>query len=164
MAEESAAEKKTDETSEINTEPAKEGQELPTILLVDDNAQVRELLKKFFYKANERKDLECQVLEASDGDEAISMLDSIHPHLILCDITMPGTNGFEVLSHYNTHSKEANPYCFFCFLSASPEERKRAFSSGAMGFLSKQEIDYFKVTLQIRSWLRLSELERKVAS
>jgi CheY-like chemotaxis protein len=146
------------DASEIETTPE---DALPIVLLADDNDQVRELLKKFFKKANERSDLSCQVIEAPDGEAAISALDSVHPQVILCDISMPKKDGFEVLEHYNTYSKDSNPFCFFCFLSASPEEKKRAFQEGAMGFLSKQEIDYYRVTLQIRTWLRLAELERQ---
>ena len=46
----------------------------PTILIADDNKQTIELLKKFFSKANERKDINCAIIEAYNGDEAIQML------------------------------------------------------------------------------------------
>jgi len=66
-----------------------------------------------------------------------------------------------VLNHFNTFSKKQNLYCFFSFLSAAEEEKIRAFKEGAMGFMNKKDINYFVITLQIRSWLRLVELERK---
>ncbi len=134
-----------------------------TVLIADDNKQTVELLKKFFSKAKERDDLYCDVIEAFNGDEAIQMLDIAQPDIILCDIGMPGKNGFEVLEHFNTFSKKQNMYCFFSFLSAAEDEKIRAFKEGAMGFLNKKDINYFVITLQIRAWLRLAELERKEA-
>ncbi len=136
----------------------------PTVLIADDNEQTRELLKKFFEKANKRGDLACDVIEATNGDEAIQMLDIAQPELILCDISMPERDGFEVLNHFNAFSKENNLFCFFAFLSASSEEKKRAFNSGAMGFLSKEDINYFIITPLLNSWLRLAKLEREMST
>jgi CheY-like chemotaxis protein len=133
----------------------------PTVLIADDNKQTVELLKKFFNKAKDRGDLVCEVIEAFNGDEAIQMLDIAQPELILCDIGMPGKDGFEVLNHFNTFSKKQNLYCFFSFLSAAEDEKIRAFKEGAMGFMNKKDINYFVITLQIKAWLRLVELERK---
>lgn len=135
----------------------------PTVLIADDNAQTRALLKRFFEKANERGDLDCQVIEAADGDEAIQMLDIAQPELILCDIGMPVKDGFQVLHHFNEFSRQNNLFCFFAFLSASSDERKRAFREGAMGFLAKEDINYFIVTPLLRSWFRLAYLEREYA-
>ncbi len=136
----------------------------PTVLIADDNKQTVELLKKFFNKAKDRGDVICEVIEAFNGDEAIQMLDIAQPELILCDIGMPGKDGFEVLNHFNTFSKKQNLYCFFSFLSAAEDEKIRAFKEGAMGFMNKKDINYFVITLQIRAWLRLVELERKEAA
>ena len=149
--------------SEMGSSEQHEGKTRPTILIADDNAQTRMLLKRFFSKANQRGDLNCQVIEAADGDEAIQMLDIAQPELILCDIGMPEKDGFEVLHHFNEFSKRNNLFCFFAFLSASTEEKQRAFKAGAMGFLSKDDINYFIVTPLLRSWLRLAYLEREIA-
>jgi CheY-like chemotaxis protein len=136
----------------------------PTILIADDNDQTRALLKKFFAKAEKRGDMFCDIIEATNGDEAIQMLDIAQPELILCDISMPERDGFEVLNHFNAFSKENNLFCFFAFLSASSEEKKRAFNSGAMGFLSKEDINYFIITPLLNSWLRLARLEREMST
>ncbi len=91
------------------------------------------------------------------------MLDIAQPDIILCDIGMPGKDGFQVLHHFNTFSRKQNLYCFFSFLSAAEDEKIKAFKEGAMGFINKKEINYFVITLQIKAWLRLVELERQVA-
>lgn len=151
-------------TKESSNSPEETGVAKPTVLIADDNEQTRALLKKFFEKANKRGDLICDVIEATNGDEAIQMLDIAQPELILCDISMPERNGFEVLNHFNAFSKVNNLFCFFAFLSASSEERKRAFQSGAMGFLTKDDINYFVVTPLLNSWLRLAKLEREMST
>lgn len=133
----------------------------PTVLIVEDNKQSMVLFKKFFEKAKQRGDLPCEIIEAYDGDEAIQLIDIANPDLILCDISMPKKDGFEVLNHFNNFSKKQNSFSFFCFLSGAPEEMNRAFKAGAMGFISKQEVNYYLMVLQIKAWLRLTELERE---
>lgn len=59
------------------------------ILIVDDQKGVRRLLEELFKKDG------WIVHTASDGLEAISMVDSIHPHIILMDMKMPNLNGLE---------------------------------------------------------------------
>ncbi|HNI98380.1 MAG TPA: response regulator [Leptospiraceae bacterium] len=56
---------------------------------MDDTALNIELIKQFL-KKNDVK-----VHSASSGEEAISLLESIHPHLIIMDLKMSGLDGFE---------------------------------------------------------------------
>ncbi len=116
---------------------------------------------KFFNKANQRQDIDCEVIEAEDGEEALEKLKTENPSLILCDIGMPKMDGFEVLKKFSESHNEIFPYCFFAFLTGAPEERKHAFKKGAMGFVTKGEINYFTLVLQIRTWLKLADFERK---
>lgn len=136
------------------------GDRLPKVLIAEDNQQTMELMKKYFLKAKERGDIRCELLEAYNGDDAIKIIKEEYPDIILCDIGMPGKDGFEVLDHFNM-VRDNQPYSVFVFCSASPEEKIKAFNSGATGFISKKDINYFVMTLQIQAWLRLSFLERK---
>ncbi|MGH7899114.1 MAG: response regulator, partial [Candidatus Binatia bacterium] len=61
-----------------------------TILIVEDEADIRELL---------RYNLEQEgfaILEAGDGELALSLARKHQPHLVLLDLMLPGMNGFEV--------------------------------------------------------------------
>jgi CheY-like chemotaxis protein len=133
----------------------------PIVLLVDDNAPTLELLKEYFDTANEKGHLDCDIILACNGQEAIDLIDSRHPEIVICDIQMPKKNGFEVLEHFNNRSRKQNPYSFFCLLTNIEEEKAHAFRVGVDGFLAKKELNYFLFTLQLKSWLRLVAFERK---
>lgn len=61
------------------------------ILVVDDSQSFREIITEYL---NEQAEIE-QVIAVKSGDEAISILKSFTPDIILMDIVMPGLNGFE---------------------------------------------------------------------
>jgi CheY-like chemotaxis protein len=150
--------------SESDDKIKKPADTIPKILIIDDNQATLDLMKKFFQKAEQRKDLNCEIIEAHNGDEAIQMINVAQPNIILCDINMPQKNGFEVLDYFKNEREEADPYGFFIFLSAAAEQRKKAFEKGADGFISKMEINYYIFTLQIKAWLRLVYLQRDRAN
>src|SRR5437867_12731972 len=62
-----------------------------TVLLVDDDPEVLELLSFNFKKAG------FAVLHAADGLQAITKAGSLSPHLIVLDLMMPELDGFAVL-------------------------------------------------------------------
>lgn len=62
------------------------------LLIVDDELDVREFAKNFFTKRN----IEC--FTASSGEEAIEIVKSQRPSLVLLDIKMNGLNGLDTLS------------------------------------------------------------------
>lgn len=61
-----------------------------TILIVDDEKEIRNLIA--IYLKNEGY----EVLEASDGDEGLSLLKKHQVHLIVLDIMMPNVDGIEM--------------------------------------------------------------------
>lgn len=62
-----------------------------TILVVDNDRRVRVALRSLLERAHHH------VIEAGDGAEAIRMVAADHPDLMLLDLNMPGTDGWEVL-------------------------------------------------------------------
>jgi DNA-binding NarL/FixJ family response regulator len=61
------------------------------VLLVDDHPQVRQTLRTLLLP---HEDVQV-VAEAADGMEAIEMIGSCHPDIVLMDINMPRMNGIE---------------------------------------------------------------------
>ncbi|MGI8952113.1 MAG: response regulator [Chitinophagaceae bacterium] len=67
-----------------------------TLLIIDDNDAILQVLKKLFEK-------KYQVFTASDGVEAITILArGIMPHLIISDLNMHNINGYELIGHLST--------------------------------------------------------------
>jgi len=73
---------------------------MKTVLIVDDNAQWAECLKEYF----ELNDYQAYVAE--NGRVALSILDELVPSLILTDMIMPETEGFEFISAVRKNDKD----------------------------------------------------------
>ena len=63
----------------------------PTILVAEDNADQRSLYVAILSSAGYR------VLEAGDGAEAVEVAQRELPNLVLMDVTMPGTSGWNAV-------------------------------------------------------------------
>jgi len=61
------------------------------ILIVDDDEDIRTLIKEYLSDTN------CMTIEANNGREALDIVDLHRVDLVLCDLKMPNMNGFEVL-------------------------------------------------------------------
>ena len=102
-----------------------------TILIIEDESHLRrdigELLGFSGY----------HTLEAEDGSDGIRLAASQHPDLILCDITMPGMDGLQVLAQLRANPETA--HIPFVFLTARAEEDLRVTlkRAGANDYLAK---------------------------
>ncbi len=74
------------------------------------------------------------VLEAHDGDEAISLLRQRIPDLVLLDVMMPGQDGFEVLKEVRALS---NVPVIMLPAQASEADRVRGLDLGADDYIPK---------------------------
>jgi DNA-binding response OmpR family regulator len=61
------------------------------VLVVDDEADIRELLRQLLERAGHL------VREAADGREGLRMLHGWRPHLVVLDVSMPGLDGWTTL-------------------------------------------------------------------
>ncbi len=65
---------------------------LPLVLVADDNDEIRNHLSSIFKQSY-------KILEASDGEQALSLAKKHLPELIISDIMMPNMNGIELCSN-----------------------------------------------------------------
>jgi len=74
-----------------------------SILIVDDHARVRRILRDFFENYGQGLD----VYEAADGVEAIEKVSEMKPDLIVLDLSMPRLNGLQAakrIREMNVHA------------------------------------------------------------
>ena len=105
-----------------------------TVLIVDDNAQFRALLREIVAA---EPDLHV-VDEAADGAEAIQLAQDLRPDILLLDLGMPRVNGLEVLRW----SKAEHPEIKVIIVTVHTEDayRQTAEASGADAFLLKRTL------------------------
>ena len=145
--------------------------EKPRVLLVEDNADDRELAMLAFDEAGLRN----QIAASEDASQALDRLRTweteVHgkphfPSVILLDIKLPGDDGFHVLQ-----SVRANPSTRFLpvvMLSSSTEESDiaRSYELGANSYLCKPvNFDHFvELARAIKEyWLQLNEVAPNLA-
>jgi len=106
------------------------------ILCIDDEDLLREDLVEIL------KAQGYQVLEARDGVEGIAVIVEHHPDLVICDVTMPGKTGLEVLRDLRRDHPQLSdiPFVFLTAL-ASNESRIEGKRLGSDEYLTKP-VDY----------------------
>ena len=122
-------------------------EEPATILVVDDDQVVRELLTDFLSSRGYR------VLAAPDGPAALSLVDE-QPRLVVLDIYLPGMNGVKVLREIRARRYAGG----VIVLSGCQEERllEELLSMGAVEFMAKP-FDLERLALSVEVGLILTK-------
>ena len=104
-----------------------------TILVVDDSDVTRDLIIEIVKSHGYR------VMEAGNGEEALSILSSSKIDLILSDIEMPLMDGFQLVSR--VREKRSTKYIPFIILSTrgSDDDKRQAMDRGADAYIVKRE-------------------------
>src|SRR5918912_3743665 len=106
---------------------------MTTILLADDNASTRFLLRA------QLEALGADILEAADGQAALELARAEHPRIAILDLNMPKLTGFEVCSHLKADETTRDIQAFILTASEEPDVQGYAFMAGADGFFAKGE-------------------------
>jgi diguanylate cyclase (GGDEF)-like protein/PAS domain S-box-containing protein len=118
------------------------------ILIVDDDCHNRELLELML-------GIEGYVLAtASSGSEALDMVDKDPPDLILLDVMMPDTNGFEVAASLKGNVATKSIPIIMVTFRDDREAKMHGLNAGAEDFLSKP-VDRAELCVRVRNLLRL---------
>ncbi len=103
------------------------------VLVVDDSKSMRAVVKKTLVAAG--FDME-ECFEASNGLEALEILDREHVDVVLSDLHMPKMNGMELLAKLQADKRV--PPCFILVTTEGRTEKlKEALALGARGFVVK---------------------------
>ena len=115
------------------------------VLLVEDSLTFRKSMREML--ALRFPALE--IVEASDGEEALQKLENTNPDLIFIDIRLPGKNGLEITKKI----KEVNSDVEVVILTSYdiPEYRAAALRSGASHFFTKGNSGSDEIATFVRS-------------
>lgn len=100
------------------------------VLIAEDDKTLSLLLKFRLEKEG------FETYMAADGKEAMTLIESSNPDIILTDIMMPFSSGLEVISYVKENLQRDTPIVVF---SAAGQEEMvlKAFNLGATDFMSK---------------------------
>jgi DNA-binding NarL/FixJ family response regulator len=104
-----------------------------TVLIVDDNLNVRRALRDFFQQ--EKDFAVCG--DAANGKEGVEKAQVLHPDLILLDLSMPVMNGLDATRILKRVMPEVPVIIYSAF--DDPVTESAALSAGVSAFVSKSE-------------------------
>jgi CheY-like chemotaxis protein len=113
-----------------------------TILVADDNALSRELIRELLESSGH------VIVEASNGREALELIHSRPPDLVFLDLQMPVQDGFSVICELRNDDRFQELPVIAITASAMIGDRERAIAAGFNSYISKP-IDLCAVEAQV---------------
>lgn len=113
--------------------PIREVANMPikNILVVDDSPTERHILTELLTKAG------YQVSTAESGDEAIACVKQLMPDLVLMDVVMPGTNGFQATRALSRDEATKNIPVIICTTKSQETDKLWGMRQGAHDYVTK---------------------------
>ena len=109
---------------------------MPTILLVEDDPMNQTVVKDIFHYDNLPGELVC----VDSAEEALRILPSLDPRVVLMDLMLPGMSGIEATRIIRMREQEEHrPPVYIIAITASvmQDEREQCLAAGMDEFLSK---------------------------
>ncbi|QQO09695.1 response regulator [Breznakiella homolactica] len=122
-----------------------------TMLIVDDDRELNDLLKRWV----EKKLPKYRIIQAYDGFEAGKELIASKPGFIILDIDLPGIDGYELCRKIKEDPSLGKPFVIIITGLDIPKERKDVISNWADAYLAKP-LNFNSLASEIL------ELEKKV--
>jgi len=115
------------------------------ILIVEDNAELRKLMKIHISRAG------YTVFEAGDGKEALLELEREMIHLMVIDLMMPNMNGYELTTELRSSGVDIP--LLIVSAKESLNDKREGFRRGADDYMTKP-VDFDEMLLRIEALLR----------
>jgi CheY-like chemotaxis protein len=119
----------------------------PSVLVVDDEASIR-LICRTNLRAHG-----LSVLEAADGEEALTIARREQPDLILLDVMLPGLDGLEVARRLAADERTAAIPVAFLSARAEEADLRRGLELGAVAYFTKP-FDPIGLSAEVESLLK----------
>lgn len=115
------------------------------ILVIEDDKFLRELLVRKL--SSEGFD----VLNAIDAEAAFAILAERKPNIILCDLILPGVDGFEILARIKADPKISDVPVVILSNLGQKEDLEKAMTLGAKDFMVKANFTLDEIVAKVRS-------------
>jgi|GEM_PF-883941 len=125
----------------------------PIVLIVDDHDSNREVLRELLTEND------YQFFEAETGDSALRIAKESPPDLVMLDVIMPGTDGFEVCRRLRMDARLAEVPVLFLTALNQRDSRLSAIEAGGDGFISKP-YNPTELRARVKSITRLNRYRR----
>lgn len=122
-----------------------------TVLIVEDDNEIRELLRLYLIKHGYR------TVEATDGITALRQFETARPNLVLLDIQLPGVDGLEVCEQIRSVS---NVPIVFVSARGEAEDIVQGLNLGADDYIPKP-FDPAVVVARVKANLRRAPIYRR---
>jgi CheY-like chemotaxis protein len=101
------------------------------ILIIDDNDDVREMLRMSLSRSGH------VIYEARDGESGVQLANEVHPDVILVDIGLPGIDGYEVATRLRKTPELRLSSMIAISGYGQPKDKQRALEAGFDTHLTK---------------------------
>jgi len=125
------------------------------ILIVDDEADTVELLKKRLRFEG------YDTLEAYDGAECLKQATAGNPELVILDVMMPDMDGYEVCRRLKSNKSTAHIPVLMLTAKRELESKIKGLDVGAHDYLAKP-FDYKELSARIKSLLSMETAKEKL--
>ena len=125
------------------------------VLVVDDNQQNLELLMAYL------EEVDCQMLSATGGPEALDIVKKEAVDLILLDVMMPKISGFEVCRRLKNDPKTSDIPIIMVTALSELGDIERGIDCGTDDFLSKP-VNKWELVTRVRTMLKLKHVTDKL--
>ncbi len=119
----------------------------PLILYVEDNAENRLLIRRILMAEG------FSILEAANAAQALDVLQTAQPDLILMDINLPEVDGYTLTTQLKTVPKLSSVPIVALTANVMRGDRERTLEAGCDGYIQKP-VDVDLLPIQISRYLR----------
>lgn len=116
-----------DTSSQPGAEPSETGK---TLLVIDDNPDIRTLIASIL---SDR----FNVIQAADGSQGIRLAAKYVPDLIICDVMMPGLDGFETCRRIKAETSTSHIPVLLLTACTLDEQKAEGYGCGADAYVTK---------------------------
>ncbi len=137
--------------------------EVPTVILIDDDSQLRFLTKEYLEIEGGYR-----VFTAGNGQEGWDLLSEVHPSLIVCDVMMPGMDGYEFVQKLRQNPRLRSVPLIFLSAKGDVGDRIVGLNAGGDVYLVKpfepeELLAQIRASLARLGWVALGETPSKLS-